>query len=84
MPYPCMSAEHFHTPHCTAGAILVGLQSDLLWSRVATTVAHLALGALLLRRARRTDLTSPKEISRCYMFTWGLFYAEYLLLPLFR
>ncbi|KAI7843132.1 hypothetical protein COHA_003303 [Chlorella ohadii] len=66
------------------GAILVGLQSDLLWSRVATTVAHLALGALLLWRARQTDLTSPKEISRCYMFTWGLFYAEYLLFPLLR
>lgn len=62
----------------------MGLQSGLLWSRVATTAAHLALGALLLWRARRTDLTSPKEISRCYMFTWGLFYAEYLLLPLFR
>jgi homogentisate phytyltransferase/homogentisate geranylgeranyltransferase len=62
----------------------VGLQSNLLWSRVATTAAHVALGALLLRRARRTDLTSPKDISKCYMFSWGLFYAEYLLLPLFR
>ncbi|KAI3425958.1 hypothetical protein D9Q98_007928 [Chlorella vulgaris] len=66
------------------GAIAVGLQSNLLWSRVATTAAHVALGALLLRRARRTDLTSPKDISKCYMFSWGLFYAEYLLLPLFR
>ena len=84
---PCRLAIALATPHIArypAGAILVGLQSDLLWSRVATTAAHVALGALLLWRARRTDLTSPKEISRCYMFTWGLFYAEYLLLPLFR
>lgn len=66
------------------GAIAVGLQSELLWSRVATTAAHVALGALLMWRARRTDLASPADISRCYMFTWGLFYAEYLLLPLFR
>ena len=67
-----------------AGAILFGLQSELMWSRVLTTAAHAALGALLLWRARRTDLTSSKDISRCYMFSWGLFYAEYLLLPLFR
>ena len=55
-----------------------------MWSRVLTTAAHAALGALLLWRARRTDLTSSKEIASCYMFSWGLFYAEYLLLPLFR
>ncbi|PSC70256.1 putative homogentisate phytyltransferase chloroplastic [Micractinium conductrix] len=67
-----------------AGAILVGLQSELLWSRAATTAAHACLGALLMWRARRTDLSSPKEISKCYMWTWGLFYSEYLLLPLFR
>lgn len=67
-----------------AGAILVGLQSELVWSRVATTAAHAVLGALLMWRARRTDLSSPKALADCYMFTWGLFYAEYLLLPLFR
>lgn len=63
---------------------MVGFQSELLWSRLATAAAHVAMGGLLLWRARRTDLTSPADISRCYMFTWGLFYAEYLLLPLFR
>lgn len=63
----------------------MGLQSDLLWSRVATSVAHAALGALLFWHARRTDLTSPKDISRCYMrVLWPLFYAEYLLLVLYR
>lgn len=79
-----MLCHALHAVLCCAGAILTGLQSSLLWSRVATTAAHVALGALLLWRARRTDLGSPKAISRCYMFTWGLFYAEYLLLPLFR
>ncbi|EFN55723.1 hypothetical protein CHLNCDRAFT_52381 [Chlorella variabilis] len=67
-----------------AGAIAVGLQSELAWSRAATTVAHVALGALLLWRACRTDLSSPKDISRAYMFSWALFYVEYALLPLFR
>jgi homogentisate phytyltransferase/homogentisate geranylgeranyltransferase len=55
-----------------------------VWSRVATTAAHAALGGLLLRRAAATDLSSPGDISAAYMFSWGLFYAEYLLLPLFR
>ena len=63
----------------------MGLQSPLLWSRVATTAAHAGLGALLLWHARRTDLTSPKDIARCYLkVLWPLFYAEYLLLPLYR
>lgn len=67
-----------------AGAILVGLQSPQPWARGACAAAHAALGSALLWRARRTDLGSPRDISRCYMFTWGLFYAEYLLLPLYR
>lgn len=63
----------------------MGLQSELAWSRVATTVSHAALGGWLAWQARRTDLSSPKDISRCYMrVLWPLFYVEYLLLVLYR
>ena len=63
----------------------MGLQSELLWSRAATAASHAALGAWLAWQAARTDLASPKDISRCYMrVLWPLFYAEYLLLVLYR
>lgn len=83
---PCSPAPSpaLPPPASRTGAIAVGLQSELAWSRAATTVAHVALGALLLWRACRTDLSSPKDISRAYMFSWALFYVEYALLPLFR
>lgn len=54
------------------------------WSRAATVCLHAALGAALYRRARETDLTSSAAITRCYMFIWKLFYAEYLVIPLLR
>ena len=44
---------------------------------------HALLGLLLYARARRTDLKKSAAIYSCYMFLWKLFYAEYLLLPLF-
>ena len=46
--------------------------------------AHIILGALLAMRARETNLTDSASLYSCYMFVWKLFYAEYLLLPLFR
>ena len=60
------------------------MQKQVWWSRAATVCLHAALGAALFRRARATDLTSSSAITRCYMFIWKLFYAEYLLIPLLR
>ena len=60
-----------------------GVAAQVLWSKVATVGVHALLGALLYARARRTDLGSSAAIYSCYMFLWKLFYAEYLLLPLF-
>ncbi len=57
---------------------------QILWSRTVTVLTHLALGALLLARARETKLEESKSIYSCYMFVWKLFYAEYLLIPLLR
>jgi homogentisate phytyltransferase/homogentisate geranylgeranyltransferase len=56
---------------------------QVVWSRVATAAVHALLGALLWRRAQETDLGKSAAIYSCYMFLWKLFYAEYLLLPLF-
>lgn len=66
------------------GAVTVGLGSEYVWSRIATTVSHAGMAGLIYWRALRTDLTSSKSIYACYMDVWKAFYAEYLLLPLFR
>ena len=65
-------------------AMAVGAGSAVLWSRVATVAAHGALLGALWHRAQRVDLRSSSSIYGFYMFIWGLFYSEYLLLPLFR
>ncbi|CAL8468499.1 g8039 [Coccomyxa elongata] len=64
-----------------AGAIGVGMMSQVMWSRGIAVGAHALLGLLLFWRAKKTDLSSSPAIYRCYMFTWKLFYAEYLLIP---
>ena len=58
--------------------------SQMLWSKIATVLAHGVMGSLLLLRARKTDLQQSKSIYSCYMFVWKLFYAEYLFIPLLR
>ncbi|KAK9915128.1 hypothetical protein WJX75_005043 [Coccomyxa subellipsoidea] len=64
-----------------AGAIGVGLMSQVMWSKAITVAAHTLMGLLLFWRAKQTDLSSSSAIYKCYMFTWKLFYAEYLLIP---
>ena len=54
------------------------------WRRWVAAAAHAALGAVLVLRARQTDLQQPQELYSCYMFVWKLFYLEYLLLPILR
>ena len=54
------------------------------WSRAITVAAHALMGALLLWRARQTDLTQSADVYSCYMFVWKLFYAEYLIIPFLR
>eukprot|EP00887_Chlorella_sp_A99_P008147 scaffold12.g8147.t1 len=64
-------------------AIGAGLGASRAWACGAAVGAHAALGVALAWRAARTDLTSSRSIYKCYMFVWALFYAEYMLLPLF-
>ncbi|KAG2692079.1 hypothetical protein I3760_08G035700 [Carya illinoinensis] len=65
-------------------ALLVGLSSCCLWSRVITVLGHAILATTLWRRATSFDLSNKAAITSFYMFIWKLFYAEYLLIPLVR
>ncbi|GAB2291454.1 hypoxanthine-guanine phosphoribosyltransferase [Dionaea muscipula] len=67
-----------------AVAILVGATSNFPWSRLITVLGHALLGGLLWTRARSVDLSTKASITSFYMFIWKLFYAEYLLIPIFQ
>jgi homogentisate phytyltransferase/homogentisate geranylgeranyltransferase len=48
----------------------------------AAGIAHLLLLAIFWSQAQRVVLQSAVSIKRFYMFYWGLFFLEYLILPL--
>ncbi|GIL89211.1 hypothetical protein Vretimale_18604 [Volvox reticuliferus] len=52
-------------------------------AKAALLAGHGLLVALLLGRARSVDTGSKADLTNYYMFVWKLFYAEYLLIPLF-
>ncbi|GLC58973.1 hypothetical protein PLESTB_001428500 [Pleodorina starrii] len=52
-------------------------------ARAALFCGHGAMAALLLARARGVDTGAKGHLTDYYMFVWKLFYAEYLLIPLF-
>lgn len=43
--------------------------------------AHLVALVVLLESARRVDLAHRPSIARFYLIVWGLFYAEYVVVP---
>jgi homogentisate phytyltransferase / homogentisate geranylgeranyltransferase len=45
---------------------------------------HGLLVAWFWRNSRRVDPAEPAAVTRFYMFLWGLFYAEYILLGLYE
>ncbi|XP_075652349.1 homogentisate phytyltransferase 1, chloroplastic isoform X1 [Castanea sativa] len=65
-------------------ALLVGIASSSLWSKLLTVVGHTILASVLWIRAKSVDLKSKAAITSFYMFIWKLFYVEYLLIPLVR
>ncbi|KAK7852097.1 homogentisate phytyltransferase 1 [Quercus suber] len=65
-------------------ALLVGIASSSLWSKLLTVVGHTILASVLWNRAKSVDLKSKDAITSFYMFIWKLFYVEYLLIPLVR
>ena len=44
-------------------------------------IIHVLLLAIFWSQAQRVDLNSSASIKRFYMFYWGLFFLEYLILP---
>lgn len=52
-------------------------------ARAALFVGHGLMAAALLNRARHVDTGLKSHLTEYYMFVWKLFYAEYLLIPLF-
>jgi hypothetical protein len=43
--------------------------------------AHIAALIVLLMAATRVDLAHRPSIARFYLIVWGLFYAEYVVVP---
>ena len=48
-----------------------------------TAVFHLIMLAIVVARVAGVDTNSHASITKFYMGVWGLFYAEYALLPFF-
>ncbi|XP_027360410.1 homogentisate phytyltransferase 1, chloroplastic-like isoform X3 [Abrus precatorius] len=65
-------------------ALLVGVTSSCLWSKMITGMGHALLASVLWFHAKSVDLKSKSAITSFYMFIWKLFYAEYFLIPLVR
>ncbi|KAG2491279.1 hypothetical protein HYH03_010285 [Edaphochlamys debaryana] len=68
--------------YCWAMAASLVLPGSLP-ARAALFVGHALLCGLLLVRSRAVDTRSRAGLADHYMFVWKLFYAEYLLIPLF-
>lgn len=48
---------------------------------VTAGIIHVLLLMVFWSQAQRVDLLSPVSVKRFYMFYWGLFFLEYLILP---
>ncbi|KAK7277230.1 hypothetical protein RIF29_18381 [Crotalaria pallida] len=65
-------------------AILVGVTSPFMWSRISMGLGHAILALALWYRAKSVDLNNNASSQSFYIFIWKLFCAECFLLPLFR
>jgi homogentisate phytyltransferase/homogentisate geranylgeranyltransferase len=62
--------------------IVLGLARLPAADGIVLLISHLILVAVFWTRSRAVDLAEPAAVTRFYMFLWGLFYAEYVLLGL--
>uniref|UniRef100_A0A2N9HW89 Homogentisate phytyltransferase n=1 Tax=Fagus sylvatica TaxID=28930 RepID=A0A2N9HW89_FAGSY len=51
-------------------ALLVGIASSSLWSKLITVLGHTILASVLWNRAKSVDLKSKDAITSFYMFIW--------------
>lgn len=65
-------------------AMIMGVVSSFMWSKLAMVSGHAVLATILWRKALAMDLKSKVAVTSFYMFIWKLFYAEYLLIPFMR
>lgn len=65
-------------------AMVIGVSSSSLPSKLVTLLGHGTLASFLCLRARSVDLANRASITSFYMFIWKLFYAEYFLIPFVR
>jgi len=63
---------------CYLGLIAAGIAGLPGVNAAVLVVSHLILFAILLQVARTIDPLKKRQISRFYLFTWILFYAEYI------
>jgi homogentisate phytyltransferase/homogentisate geranylgeranyltransferase len=61
-------------------AVVVGLTSSTLWTKVVMGVGHIALAGILWMRSQNVDLKSRAAIAAWYMFIWKV--CKYLPLNL--
>ncbi len=63
---------------CYLGLIAAGIVGLPGADAAVLVISHLILFAILLQVARKIDPLKKRQISRFYLFTWILFYAEYI------
>ncbi|KAF5187934.1 Homogentisate phytyltransferase [Thalictrum thalictroides] len=66
------------------GAVIVGLTSPFMFSKIITVFGHSAMAAILMFKARSVNLSDNKSTLDFYLFIWKLLYAEYFLIPFVR
>lgn len=62
--------------------VFIGIQLLPELNGLVLIITHLLILAFFWRASLRVDLSNTASVTRFYLFLWGLFYAEYLLLSL--
>jgi homogentisate phytyltransferase/homogentisate geranylgeranyltransferase len=57
-------------------------QSPNVSPNILAGLSHIIFLLVFLMQCKKCDIQNPKSIKRFYMFYWGLFFLEYLLLPI--
>ncbi|MED6169836.1 hypoxanthine-guanine phosphoribosyltransferase [Stylosanthes scabra] len=65
-------------------AVIMGVTSPFLWSKIFTVLAHATVALILWFRANSVDLKSKEALQSLYMFMWQLLYLENVLVLFVR
>lgn len=67
---------------CYLGLIFAGIYGIPGVNGTVLAGTHLALLILMWLKSRRVTVSDKSSIARYYLFTWGLFFSEYIFFPL--